>query len=64
LAKFEKTIASLQELKTSQEGYLQKAEEKGNSDRIEVHTVRIKSLGTAIKHLTKKREEMLAAAKQ
>ncbi|MCK7475630.1 MAG: hypothetical protein MZV49_24110 [Rhodopseudomonas palustris] len=60
MAKFEKTLASLQELKASQEGYLQKAEDKGNSDRIEVHTTRIKALATAIKHLTKKREELLA----
>ena len=60
MAKFEKTLASLAELKTSQEGYLQKAENRGDDDRIEVHTTRIKALATAIKHLTKKREELLA----
>ena len=59
MAKFEKTIANLEELKASQETWRQKALDKGDDERVGIFDGRLKALATAIKHLTRKRNELL-----
>jgi len=59
MAKFAKTIESLEELQTSQQGRLDKAEAEGNDEKVNLYTPRVKALATAIKVLYRRRDVLL-----
>lgn len=62
MAKYEKTLAILDELRVKQQSHLDVALNNGATEKVDMFASRVKALDSALRLMSKKRQELLAAS--